>query len=250
MVRLFAVAVLLGLAACSDQIHLGTEPPYWSADTETGDLSQWAEGAPNAGGPPVLSANAQLTVVTSPTHSGKFAVRSAIFATGKTEYARLYRWGNPPNLPNDAYFRIWMWIPERYTIGVYWNVFEFQGRSDAASPNSLTLLWSLDLEQAANGDMSWYLFDDLRQSKHLPSIPTVAPIQRWFLVEAFMHQATDNTGRIAFWIDGAPLVDVSGVSTVLSPWLSWDVGGAASNITQQPAEIYLDDAAIARTASE
>jgi predicted phosphoadenosine phosphosulfate sulfurtransferase len=78
----------------------------------------------------------------------------------------------------------------------------------------------------------------------------VAPIQRWFLVEAFMHQATDNTGRIAFWIDGAPLVDVSGVSTVLSPWLSWDVGGAASNITQQPAEIYLDDAAIARTASE
>jgi hypothetical protein len=74
-----------------------------------------------------------------------------------------------------------------------------------------------------------------------------------------MHQAMDNTGRVTFWIDGTLLVDVSGVSTVPSSWLSWNVGGSASNmnvggsasnITQQPAELFLDDAAIAPTGPE
>jgi hypothetical protein len=241
-----AVAALMALGACSDQIHLGTDPNYWSADFEGGDLSEWGEGGPTAGGQ-ALSANAQLTVVNSPTHSGRFAAKSAIFAAGKNEYTRLYRWGT---LPNDAYFKVWMWIPARYTIGLYWNVFEFQGRGDPAAPVTLKYLWSLDLEQAPNGEMSWYLFDGQRQHKYLPAVTTVAPIGRWFLVEAFLHQATDNTGRIAFWIDGAPLLEVTGVSTVPSAWLSWDVGGVAPDITQQPAELYLDDAAIARVGPE
>jgi hypothetical protein len=218
-------------------------PPYWSADHETGDLSQWFEGGTSAGDE-ILSTDAQLTVVTSPTHSGRFAVRSAIFAANKTSYARLYRWGN---LPNDAYFRVWMWIPQRYTIGLYWNVFEFQGRTVPADPATYKYLWSLDLEQASNGDMVWYLYDDVRLRKY-PTNPTmVAPIQRWFLVEAFMHQATDNSGHVTFWIDGNLLADVSGISTVPSMWLSWNVGGSASNITEQPAVIFLDDAAIALT---
>jgi hypothetical protein len=230
----------MAVGACSDQIHLGSDPPYWSADHETGDLSQWADGTVSG---QILSSDAQLTVVSSPTHSGRYAVRSAIFAANKTSYARLFRAGN---LPNDAYFRVWMYIQQRYTIGLYWNVFEFQGRTNPADPTSYQYLWSLDLKQASNGDMSWYLFDDVRQ-RNIPTATMVAPIQRWFLVEAFMHQATDNSGQVTFWIDGNLLVDVSGVSTVPTMWLSWNVGGSASNITQQPAEIFLDDAAITRT---
>jgi hypothetical protein len=251
-----AVAVLMAVGACGDQIHLGGAPPapdaspvpdatdatpaplYWFADHETGDLSQWAEGAVSD---QIVSADAQLTVVNSPTHSGRFAVMSAINAATRTSYARLFRSGV---LPNDAYFRVWMYIPQRYTIGLYWNVFEFQGRTDPAKPSSYVYLWSLDLEQASNGDMSWYLFDDLRQKRYPPQVTTVAPIGRWFLVEAFMHQATDNSGQVTFWIDGTLLVDVTGVSTVPTMWLSWNVGGSASNIAEQPAEIFLDDAAI------
>jgi hypothetical protein len=240
-----AVAALTALGACSDQIHLGSE---WFADHETGDLSQWAEGGASAGGQ-IQTTDAELTVVSSPSpHGGRFTARSAISPTGRgTSYARLYRWGE---LPNDAYYKVWMWIPARYTIGQYWNVFEFQGRTDPADPNSYKYLWSLDLEQASNGDMSWYLYDDLRGRNYPPATPTVAPIGRWFLVEAFMHQATDNSGRVTFWIDGTLLVDVPGVSTVLSAWLSWNVGGAAPDITAQPAEIFLDDAAITRTGPE
>jgi len=254
-----SIAALLALGACSDQIHLGSAlfapdasdasdalgatpaPLYWFADHETGDLSQWAEGASSD---QIVSADAQLTVVTSPTHSGRFAVSSAIYAATRGSYARLFRSGV---LPNDAYFRVWMYIPQNYTIGLYWDVFEFQGRTDPADPSSYGYLWSLNLKQAPNGEMSWYLYDDVRLKNYPPATTTVAPIGRWFLVEAFMHQATDNTGRVTFWIDGNLLVDVSGVSTVPSMWLSWNVGGSASNITPPPAEIFLDDAAIAPT---
>jgi hypothetical protein len=256
-----AVAALLALGACSDQIHLGSvlpapdasyaldaldaldatpATPYWFADHETGNLSQWADGTSSD---QIVSADAQLTVVNSPTHSGRFAVRSAIYAATRTSYARLFRAGN---LPNDAYFRVWMYIPQNYTIGQYWNVFEFQGRTDPATPSSYVYLWSLDLKQASSGAMSWYLYDTPR-ARNVPTATIVAPIGRWFLVEAFMHQATDNTGQVTFWIDDNLLVDVTGVSTVPTMWLSWNVGGSASNITQQPAEIFLDDAAITLT---
>jgi hypothetical protein len=62
-----------------------------------------------------------------------------------------------------------------------------------------------------------------------------------------MHQATDNTGRVTFSIDGVQFADVKDVSTVPSAWLSWVVGGVSPSITEQPAELFLDDAAIART---
>jgi hypothetical protein len=236
----------MALGACSDQIDLGTDSRYWFADFETGNLSQWQEedGSGTSAGGQLSTLDAQLGVVSSPApHGGRFAAESAIFAAGRQSYARLFRAGN---LPNDAYFRVWMYIPARYTIKQYWNVFEFQGRSDPANPGSYVYLWSLDL-QASNGEMSWYLFDDQRAVQYNPTVTTVAPIGRWFLVEAFMHQATDNSGRVTFWIDGNLLVDVTGVSTVPTMWLSWNVGGSASNITEQPAKIFLDDAEIART---
>ena len=55
------------------------------------------------------------------------------------------------------------------------------------------------------------------------------------------------SGEVTFWVDGALLFDVTGVSTVPTMWLSWNVGGSASNITEPTAEIFLDDAAITPT---
>jgi hypothetical protein len=241
----FAVLGLTTFGACNDQIHLGTTSPiYWSADFETGDLSQWSEGGATAGGD-VLTSDGQLTVVTAPTaHSGRFAARSAISASGNISYARLYRWGQ---LPQDAYFSVWMLIQQRYTIAKYWNVFEFQARTNPADPATLQYPWSLNLERRTDSELYWYLFDGQRQQRIEPAIAQTAPIGRWFQVEAFMHQAPDSTGRVTFSIDGTLFADVGGVSTVPSAWLSWVVGGVSPNITEQPAELFLDDAVIART---
>jgi hypothetical protein len=239
----FAALGLTVLSGCNDQIHLGTEAIYWSADFETGDLSQFSEGGASAGGQ-LSTLDAQLTVVTFPApHSGRFAARSAISAGGNISYARLYRWGQ---LPQDAYYSVWMQIPVRYTIAKYWNVFEFQSRSNPTDATTLQYPWSLNLERHTDGELYWYLFDGTRQQRIEPTVAQTAPIGRWFHVEAFMHQATDNTGRVTFWIDGALFANVGGVSTVPSAFLSWVVGGVSPSITEQPAELFLDDAAIAR----
>ena len=239
--------VALGLTAfggCNEDIFLGTEAIFWSANSETGDISQWLEGGDAAGGK-VLTSDAQLTAVTSPPpHSGRYALGASISTTTSASYARLFRCGQ---LPQDLYYSIWVLIPARYTVAVYWNLFEFQGRADPAIATAYSLLWSLDLgPPTASGDLPWYLYDSIRGKQLGPATQVVAPIGRWFRIEAFMHQATDSTGRVTFWIDGSLFLDVTGVSTVPSHWLEWAVGSATNDITEKPAEIFIDDAQISR----
>jgi len=77
-----------------------------------------------------------------------------------------------------------------------------------------------------------------------PTVPLVAPIGRWFQIEAFVHQATDDSGRISVWIDGTKLAEVSGVPTVPTLWLGWSVGSTSNAIAEDTVESYLDDALI------
>jgi hypothetical protein len=81
-----------------------------------------------------------------------------------------------------------------------------------------------------------------------PATPVSPPIGRWFHVLAFIEQATDQTGRAAFWIDDVPFIDQRGVSTVPSNWMSWAIGGVSVDIAQRPADVYIDDAMIWRAA--
>jgi len=227
---------------CSDHAFLGIEPPWWEADHETGDLSQWQQGG--TGGTSV-SRDATLTIVESPVYSGHYAVRSST-NTGNPSYARLSR---QDNLPEEAYYSAWFYIPTPYAVGQYWNVFEFSGRSDSTNANTGVALWSLDLRQQSSGELVWYVYDDAAGRELKPSNPVMAPIGRWFRIEAFVRQATDQTGRVAFWIDDALFIDESAVSTVPSNWMAWSVGSAAGQMPQ-PADLYIDDAEIWRTGAD
>jgi hypothetical protein len=238
------LAAVLSLAAgCDDSAYLGLEPPYWMADHETGDFSQWSEGG---GGGTFASNGGTLTVVETPVHSGRYAMKSSINASGSLSLARAYR---QDTLPEQGYYSVWFYIPELYTVtGTYWNVFEFSGRNDPSNTNTGVALWSLNLHQSADGKTVWYVWDGLRNQEVKPADPVSPPIGRWFRVLAFIRQATDQTGRAAFWIDGTPLIDQQGVSTVPSHWMSWSIGGVAIDLAQHPADLYIDDAMIWREA--
>jgi hypothetical protein len=237
-------AALLPLAVgCTEQIPLGLEPPEWKADHETGDLSQWSEDG-NGG---TYDSNGTLATVESPVHSGRYAAKSSIDTSGSLAVARLYR---QDNLPEAARYSVWLYIPAQYTVGQYWSVFEFQGRTDATDSNSLTSVWSLNLRELSTSDLLFYVWDGLRSQELKPVDPVVAPVGRWFRVEAFLEQATDDTGRVTFWIDGALFIDQSEVSTVPTKWLSWAVGSVAPRMTPETADLYVDDAMIWRTGSE
>jgi hypothetical protein len=88
------------------------------------------------------------------------------------------------------------------------------------------------------------VWDGLRSQDLKPPTPVSPPTGRWFCVEAFVRQATDQSDRTARWIDGEPFIDQSGVSTVPSHWMSWTVGSVSLDIAEQPADISIDDAMI------
>lgn len=226
---------------CSARVGLGVEPFLWMADHETGDLSQWSEG--NTGGT-LTSSDGSLGLVTDPVHGGHYAALASIKSVNSTSYARLYR---QDNLPAEGYYSIWFYLPSTYAVGQYWNIFELSGRRDASTPNTGVALWSLDLRQES-GQLTFYVYDGARAQELKPSAPVAAPIGRWFRVLAFVRQATDQTGRVTFWIDDTLFIDANDVSTVPSAWMSWAVGSAAGQMPQ-PADIYLDDAMIWRQAA-
>jgi hypothetical protein len=230
--------VVLGLMACTGKIHLGTEPPLWQADHETGDLSQWTAREADAG--VSIASGGTLTVESDQVHSGSSAVLATIATADGLSFARL----NRRDVPQDAHFSAWFYIPRPYTIVGYWNLFELEGLTYPGIDTTESTLWSVDLRAGAGTDMTWYLWDNLRGVEYGPDVPLVAPVGRWFRIEAFVHQATDNSGRISVWIDDTKLAEVSGVATVPTLWLGWSVGSSSNAIAEEPVEAYLDDATI------
>jgi hypothetical protein len=229
----------LALGACTGKLHLGTEPPVWQADHETGDLSQWAAGEGDAA--VMLASAGVLTVESDQVHSGNWAVLATISTVDGLSFAQLKH----RDIRHDAHFSAWFYIPRRYTILGYWDLFEFQGLAFPGIDTTETTLWSVDLRGGGDGaDMTWYLWDNTRAMEYGPDVPLVAPIGRWFRIEAFVHQATDDSGRITVWIDGTKLADVSGVPTVPTSWLGWSVGSASNAIAEESVELFLDDATI------
>jgi hypothetical protein len=225
------------LQGCSEQLPLGVEPSLWMADHETGDFSQWKEGEDGAA---FTSSDGTLTLVDKPVHSGRYAVKSSISNTNSPSLARLYRQGD---LPEEAYYSTWFYIPQVYSVGDYWNVFEFSGRRDASNANTDLALWSLDLRKDPDNQLEWYVYDKMGAQELLPIEPLKAPLGRWFQVTAFLRQATDQTGQLRFWIDGKLFIDQTGLATVPSQWMSWSVGSVAGHMPQ-PADLFLDDAMI------
>jgi hypothetical protein len=233
---LAGLATLFSLG-CSAEIPLGAEPSLWMADHETGDLSQWKEGGT---GDTFVSSDGSLSIVESPVHGGRYAVKSSISSTKSPSLARLFR---QSNLPAEAYYSVWFYIPQLYAVGQWWNVFEFSGRWEQNNSNTGVALWSLDLRQESNDRLVWYVYDKLGERELTAELATVASLGRWVQVTAFVRQATDKTGQVTFWIDDQLLIDERGLATLPSDWMSWAVGNVAEGMPQA-ADLYLDDAMI------
>ncbi len=230
--------VALGLAACTGKLHLGVEPSLWHADHESGDLSQWIDGITDAGASTAFGGT--LLVENEKAHSGKSAVLATIATANGLSSARL----NRLDVPEDAYFCAWFYIPRRYTIVGYWDLFELQGVVEPTGDFIPVTLWSVNLRDSGSTGMTWYVWDNLHGVEHHPAVPLAAPVDRWFQIKAWVHRAADASGRISVWIDDKLLADVTGVPTALSAWLGWSIGSTSNAIAEPLVESYLDDAAI------
>jgi hypothetical protein len=223
----------------------------WSADMETGDLSQWSvpdlPGGPNAGGGAFNSGTAianvdAVSVAHSGVHSAKLFINTLNSPGIATSGARLFRWLEP-DTHSDLYYSVWYYFPRRYSPNgnpAWWNVFQWKSKhGDASDP-----FFALNVGNRSDGAMYFYLYNQNSKLSYSQSLKIV-PDGQWFRVEAFYKCAGDKTGHVTFWQDGTQIFDVPNVQTRYPDGnCSWSVNNYSAGLSPPTAAIYVDDVAI------
>jgi hypothetical protein len=255
-----ALAALVAVACSPSPVNLGADPDIlWWTDNESGDNSDWYKdangsiGQPDAGGFAWSSSGftwgangGQFSIAADPgfARSGRYAIKSSVTSPGfNTQSGACAE--RDGTLPEEAYYSAWFFVPAMPTSTNYWLFFKFRSRRVATDQSTTVEGWDLDAE-FANGSLQFVLFNHATNQNEpiIGSSAPVVPVGRWFQIEAFLKIATDNTGEIAFWIDGAKSFDVQNTVTVPSTYVEWSVGGIAEVIDPVPAVLYVDDAAM------
>jgi hypothetical protein len=254
------LAAMTAVACSPSPLNLGSDPDIlWWTDNETGDNSDWyknlaglngqsdaAGSAWNSSGFTWTSNGGQFSIAADPgrARSGRYAIKSSVVSPGTNiqSGACAERDGQ---LPEEAYYSAWFYVPALPNSTSYWLFFKFRSRRVATDQSTTVEGWDLDAE-FANGNLQFELFSHAT-NQNVPTVGSTAPVvpvARWFQIEAFLKIATDNTGQITFWIDGAKSFDVQNTATVPSTFVEWSVGGIAEVIDPVPALLYVDDAAM------
>lgn len=229
--------------------HSGTV--IWSADMETGDLSQWSEpdvpNGPNTGGGVFNSGLATARVdAVGLAHSGLHAAKLFINtqSTGElpTSGTRLFRWLEPEKHP-ELYYRVWFYFPQRYVPNgnpPWWNVFQWKSKRASVSDPFI----ALNVGNRSDGAMYFYLYDKNAQKSYGQSIKNI-PEGQWFRVDAFYKCSGEKNGHVTFWQDGTQILDVNNVQTRYPDGdCAWSVNNYSTSLNPSAATIYVDDAAI------
>ena len=162
---------------------------------------------------------------------------------------RLFRWAEPRN-NRSLYYTTWFYFPQRYSVSLYWNIFQWKSRSTSGGhPDPF---YVLNVGNRSDGSMYLYLYDWQRRISYHQSIKNI-PVGQWFEIKAYYTCSSSGTGRVTFWQDGTQLFDLNGVNTAYSDNFTslgsdceWSVDNYSSGVSPSPTVIYADDAAIAR----
>jgi hypothetical protein len=210
------------------------EQMLWSADHETGDLSQWYE---NQSGAVFNTGTGQVSITEAVTHKGRYALDLTIHAgDGEAHAARIFRWYEDPK---EAYYSAWFYFPQHFEPELWWNVFQFKSRTDTRNDP----MWMLNVGNRSSGQMYLYLVywpTNDSYSQHVLNLP----MKRWVHIEVFYRRATAKTGRITVWQDGIMLFDFNNVQTAIADNVQWSVSNYTDSISPNDVTIYVDDAAI------
>lgn len=147
-------------------------------------------------------------------------------------------------LPVEAFYSAWYYLPRTVTVGGFWVIFKFRQQDQS----TMDELFDLDLINLATGEMSLQLYDHHRQAVIDLDMPDpVVPVGQWFQIEAFYRNAQDATGRLTFWLDGRPIVDIANQPMAPTPWVEWAACSIGENLNPSTAVVYIDDCAVSRS---
>jgi hypothetical protein len=215
----------------------------WSADFETGDITQWYLPAKSAGsneGGGIFNSGLGSSVAsTEYAHTGRWGLKMAITAPPESG-TRMFRWRESRSIP-DLYYTVWYYFPQNYSVPSYWNVLQWKSNNASGTTDPFFVL---NVGNRPDGSMYFNLFDWQNRRTYLQSVVNI-PVGRWIKVDAHYVCAPDNSGAVAIWQDGTALFDVTNVRTrYASGECHWSVDNYSDNIWPWPAVIYIDDAEI------
>jgi hypothetical protein len=240
-----AALLLILLAGCGGQMDVGSDV-LWTARFEGNSFDEWKTVAGGGFSPP--SNLSTMAASNEHFHQGNYSAKLTIYAPadGTQGNASFVRSGN---LPMQAYYSAWYYLPRSVTVGVYWVIMKFRLRTVVDDPSTENELFDVNLKSLSDGGMSLRLYAHQGFGGGdwpMNPIDPVVPVNTWFQLEAFYRVAADNSGRLTLWLDGKQIVDKIG-PTGPTPWAAWDVVSVAEVLSPETATIFIDDCAISNT---
>ncbi|HEY5955685.1 MAG TPA: heparin lyase I family protein, partial [Polyangiaceae bacterium] len=206
----------------------------WSTDFENG-FCDYSVG----NGSCYSTGSASYQIVESPVHGGKYAAAFSVIADGTGTNSRCHRDGE---LPAQATYGAWYYIPALATNSDNWNLLHFQGGS---SPDvRLGNLWDVSLDNDDTGGLRLSVFDSISNSSMTLSNTPAIPIGSWFHIEVFLKRASDATGEISVYQDGITVLHATELITDNTTYGQWYVGNLATKLTPTMSTVYVDDVTI------
>jgi hypothetical protein len=240
LARVLTLALLAG--GCGSELDVGSDL-IWTARFESNDFREYTS-VPNGSVSAVPSGSSSVVVSSERAHTGSAGAKMTVDTTGQQlQNVGLALSGD---LPIEAYYSAWYYLPRSVTVGPYWVIFKFRMRTDAANPSTTDELFDVDLDNLPTGEMTLRLFDH-RSGGDLPlDVPSpVVPVGDWFQVEGFYRNTTDQSGRLILWVDGRQIIDLH-QPMAPTPWVAWDVSSIAPDLTPASAIVHIDDCAVSR----
>jgi hypothetical protein len=237
------VAALVAFATgCGPRLDVGSNL-LWTGLLEGNNFDEWT--ADTGGAALAFPEPANLIAVSSErVRHGGYAAKLTVDAPpgGSRGSAVLARSGG--SLPGQGYYSAWYYLPRSISVGMYWVIFKFRQQDQ----DVMDELYDLDLINLDSGEMSLRLFDHRRGGDVPLQVDSpVVPVGQWFQIEAFYRNAQDATGRLTFWLNGRPIVDIANQPTGSTPWIEWNACSIGQDLTPSTAVLYIDDCAVSRS---
>lgn len=233
-------ALVLSLSAlgCGTEVDLGSDV-LWTARFEGATFDEWtvegggAEAYPT---PPNL-----LEISEERARRGRFAAKLTIDAA--TEQQQTSQLVLRRDLPPDAYYSAWYYLPRSVNVETFWVIAKFRTELAATADE----LYDLDLVNLPGGEMTLVLYDHRLPGRVPLELEPVVPVGQWFQVEARFRNVPDDRAHVTVWVDGRRIVDLPGTVSPGAPWLEWYACSIGARLSSGPAVLYVDDAAMSRS---
>jgi len=239
--RCWALVGTLLAAGCGNSLYVGSDL-IWSARHDSGDLAEW-----NRDPASLVNASdaAYIRVSSAQGHRrlGALSVtRPAMVPEGGPTI------GHAADLPEEAYYGAWLFLPEDHAVATYWTLLQFRSLAPT-DPDVVGRATDLRLRRLPDGSFVAYVFqhNDGYLQAPLSDPPALVRARQWFHLEVFFRHATDATGIIRVWLDGRLVYDLPARKTGvgLRPWFG--ICSESDDADSVAFEVLADDVTISRS---